>query len=91
MPWGVLALGLSFFFVAAIAFTIRITTIGTDGATMDGRGFAFQPLMTIVTSLGLGPLTERDALMEEVLARALAAVERTEFHAWLDALPRGGV
>jgi len=39
---------------------------------------------------GLGPLTERDALMEEVLARALAAVERTEFHAWLDALPRTG-
>ena len=51
------------------------------------RSFAFQPLMTIVTSLGLGPLTERDALMEAVLARALALIERTAFYDWLDALP----
>jgi hypothetical protein len=42
-PWGVLALGLSFFLLAAIAFTIRIVTIGSDGATTDARSYAFQP------------------------------------------------
>jgi hypothetical protein len=42
--------------------------------------------MTIVTSLGLGPLTENDALMTEVLARALAAVERTDFYGWAERL-----
>jgi hypothetical protein len=47
------------------------------------RAFSFQPLMTIVTALGLGPLTERDAVMHEVLARASAAVERLDFYGWL--------
>ncbi len=42
-PWGVLALGLSFFLIAAVAFTIRIITIGSDGATTDARAYAFQP------------------------------------------------
>jgi hypothetical protein len=43
IPWGVLALGLSFFLIAVIAFTIRIITIGSDGATTDSRFSAFQP------------------------------------------------
>lgn len=43
VPWKVLALGLSFFLLAAIAFTIRIVTIGSDGATTDARAYAFQP------------------------------------------------
>ena len=42
--------------------------------------------MTIVTSLGLGPLTENDTLMTEVLTRAVAAVERTDFQGWLESL-----
>ncbi len=43
IPWGVLALGLSFFLMAAVAFTLRIVTIGSDGATTDARAYAFQP------------------------------------------------
>ena len=41
-PWGVLALGLSFFLIATIAFTVRIITVGSDGATTDARTNAFQ-------------------------------------------------
>ena len=52
------------------------------------RGFSFQTLMTIVVSLGLGPLTEKDHVMEEILRRAVAAVERVDFEGWLNALPR---
>lgn len=60
-------------------------SLGVDEAWAQYRAFSFQPLMTIVTSLGLGPLTESDALMTEVLARALAGVERTDFYGWLAA------
>ncbi len=48
------------------------------------RGFSFQTLMTIVVSLGLGSLTEGDALMEEITRRAVAACERVDFHGWLE-------
>jgi len=61
---------------------------GFAGAWEQYRAFSFQTLMTIVTSLGLGPLTEGDSLMREVLARALDAVERLDFYGWLEALPR---
>jgi hypothetical protein len=47
------------------------------------RAYSFQTLMTIVVSLGLGPLTEKDSLMEEILQRAVAAVERLDFRGWL--------
>ena len=72
----------------AAALRARGVALADDEAWAQYRSFAFQPLMTIVTSLGLGPLTERDALMEAVLARALALIDRTAFHDWLDALPR---
>lgn len=42
-PWGVLALGLSFFVIAVSAFIIRATLIGSDGANTDGRTMAFRP------------------------------------------------
>lgn len=71
----------------AAALRARGVALADDEAWAQYRSFAFQPLMTIVTSLGLGPLTERDALMEAVLARALALIERTAFYDWLDALP----
>ena len=61
-------------------------SLGAEEARAQYRAFSFQPLMTIVTSLGLGPLTENDALMTEVLARALAAVERTDFYGWAERL-----
>jgi aminoglycoside phosphotransferase (APT) family kinase protein len=57
--------------------------LSADEAQQQYRAFSFQTLMTIVTSLGLGPLTENDGLMHEVLARALAAVERLDFYPWL--------
>ena len=47
------------------------------------RAYSFQTLMTIVVSLGLGPLTEKDALMEEILRGSVAAVERVNFAGWL--------
>jgi hypothetical protein len=70
----------------AAALRTRGVALGAEEAWAQYRAFSFQPLMTIVTSLGLGPLTERDALMEEVLARAAAAVERTGFDDWLGTL-----
>lgn len=36
-PWGLLMLGLCFFAIAAVAFIIRATTVGSDGANADGR------------------------------------------------------
>lgn len=48
------------------------------------RAYSFQTLMTIVVSLDLGPLTEKDALMEEITRRAVAACERVDFRGWLE-------
>jgi hypothetical protein len=48
------------------------------------RGFSFQTLMTMVVSIGLGPLTEKDTVMETMLERAVAAIDRLEFSTWLD-------
>jgi aminoglycoside phosphotransferase (APT) family kinase protein len=50
------------------------------------RAFSFQTLMTAVVSRGLGSFTDSDAVMRIMLARAVAAVRRLEFGAWLDAL-----
>ncbi len=65
IPWGVLALGLSFFLLAAIAFTIRIVTIGSDGATTDARAYAFQPNYVEVYAYlnSPGPLLTRDRVI----------------------------
>ncbi len=48
------------------------------------RAYSFQTLMTIVVSLGLGPLTEKDAVMDEITRRAVAACERVNFRGWLE-------
>jgi hypothetical protein len=55
-----------------------------DEAWSQYRGFSFQTLMTHVVSLGLGTLTENDAVVRELLARAVAASERLDFEDWLD-------
>lgn len=65
------------------ALAVQGLHLDAEEAWSQYRAFSFQPLMTIVTSLGLGPLTENDALMKEVLARALAAVDRTDFYGWV--------
>jgi len=53
-------------------------------AWQEYRGFTFHTLMTIVVSIGFGALNEQqDALMREVLRRAVAAVERVDYRGWL--------
>ncbi len=59
-------------------------TLSFDDASEQYRAYSFQTLMTIVVSLGLGPLTEKDLLMEEITRRAVAACERVDFRGWLD-------
>jgi hypothetical protein len=65
IPWGVLALGLFFFLLAASAFTIRIMTIGTDGATTDARARAFRPNFVEVYAYpnSPGPLQSDDRVI----------------------------
>lgn len=61
-------------------------TLPFDDAWAQYRAYSFQTLMTIVVSLGLGTLTEKDSVMEELLARAVAAVDRVDFEGWLNEL-----
>jgi len=49
------------------------------------RSFTFHTLMTIVVSIGFGALNEeQDQLMIEMLRRAVAAVQRTDYAGWLE-------
>jgi hypothetical protein len=57
-----------------------------DEAFFQYRAFSFQTLSTAVVALGLGPLTERNATVDTVLRRSVAAAERLEFAALLEAL-----
>ncbi len=51
----------------------------------DYRGFTYHTLMTIVVSIGFGALNdEHGSYMKEVLRRAVAAVERVDYAAWLE-------
>lgn len=61
-------------------------TLSFDDAWAQYRAYSFQTLMTIVVSLGLGTLTEKDAVMEVLLERAVAAVDRVDFAGWLEGL-----
>jgi hypothetical protein len=67
-----------------------LATHGVDLSFEEGweqyRALSFQTWMTIVVSLGLGALTEKDALMKEILSRSIAAIRRLRFAEWLDAL-----
>lgn len=48
------------------------------------RSFTFHTLMTIVVSVGFGALNEEQAvLMDEILARSVAAVQRVDYPGWL--------
>ena len=48
------------------------------------RSFTYHTLMTIVVSIGFGALNEeQDALMTEILARAVAAIQRVDYPGWL--------
>jgi len=61
-------------------------TLGFEDAWEQYRAYSFQTFMTIVVSIGLGAMTERLDVMEEILARSIAAIERLQFGEWLDGL-----
>ena len=59
-------------------------------AWRDYRSLSYHALMTMVVSIGLGALNEeQDALMAEILRRAVAAIERLDYPGWLDAYLAG--
>jgi aminoglycoside phosphotransferase (APT) family kinase protein len=61
-----------------------------ERAWRDYRSLSYHALMTMVVSIGLGALNEeQDALMAEILRRAVAAVERLDYPGWLDAYLNG--
>lgn len=60
------------------------TAIDPEQTWQDYRSFSYHTLMTIVVSIGFGALNEeQDSLMQEILNRALAAVERVDYAGWL--------
>ena len=68
-----------------------------DNTWQQYRSFSYHTLMTIVVSIGFGALNEeQNALMAEILDRAVAAVQRLDYAGWLDEfsgkspLPPGG-
>ncbi len=49
------------------------------------RSFTFHTLMTIIVSIGYGAMSaEQATLMEQILHRTVAAVERVDYAGWLD-------
>ncbi len=61
------------------------TAVDFDTSWQQYRGFSYHTLMTIVVSIGFGALNEeQNALMEEILKRAVAAVQRVDYAGWLD-------
>lgn len=62
------------------------TDIDFDQTWQEYRSFSYHTLMTIVVSIGFGALNEeQDVLMEEILSRAIAAVQRVDYAGWLEA------
>jgi hypothetical protein len=61
-------------------------TLGEEEAWAQYRAYAFQTLMTSVVSLGLGTMTDMDEVLEVILARSVAAIQRTDFAGWLETL-----
>jgi hypothetical protein len=58
--------------------------IDAEVAWQEYRSFSFHTLFTIVVSIGFGALNEeQDALMEEILRRSIATVQRTGYADWL--------
>ena len=60
--------------------------IDFEATWQEYRGFTYHTLMTIVVSIGFGALNDEQAvLMEEILRRAVAAIERVDYAGWLEA------
>ncbi len=49
------------------------------------RAYSFQTFLTIVVSIGSGSMVGMDWVMEEILARSIAAIERLHFAEWAEA------
>jgi hypothetical protein len=64
----------------------RGVTLDPEEARSRYRAFSFQTLMTAVVACGLGSLTERDATVEAILRRSVAAMRRLDFGGWLGTL-----
>lgn len=60
-------------------------TLSVEDAWQQYRSFTFHTLMTMVVSIGFAAMSEeQDALMAEILKRAVAACERADYSQWLD-------
>ncbi|MFT6276970.1 MAG: hypothetical protein ACJAZ0_003081 [Halioglobus sp.] len=60
------------------------TAIDSEKTWQDYRSFTFHTLMTIIVAIGFGALNdEQDALMTEILHRAVAATTRVDYAEWL--------
>ena len=61
------------------------TPVDAEQIWQEYRSFTYHTLMTIVVSIGFGALNdEQDELMNEVLKRSVAAVERVDYAGWLE-------
>jgi len=60
--------------------------LAPEAARAQYRALSLQTLVVALVSLGLGSLTEREETVRTVLARSVAAIERLDVGAWLDAL-----
>ena len=66
------------------------TAIDPEQAWQEYRSFTFHTLMTIVVAIGFAALNEeQDALMVEILRRAVAAVQRVDYPGWLQSFLSG--
>ena len=72
------------YYVAELAE--RGVALDPEDARDQSGAFSFQTLMVAVTSIGLGSLTERDAMVRTVLQRSVAAIDRLGFADWLEEL-----
>lgn len=66
------------------------TPIDLEQTWQEYRSFTFHILMTMVVSIGFGALNEeQDTLMAEILARAVAAIQRVDYPGWLEGYLQG--
>lgn len=66
------------------------TAIDPDQTWDEYRSFTYHTLMTIVVSIGFGALNEeQNALMKEMLRRAVSGIQRVDYPAWLAEFTKG--
>jgi aminoglycoside phosphotransferase (APT) family kinase protein len=75
--------GLVLYYLAELAE--QGVSLAFDEAWEQYRAYSFQTFITIVVSLGSGSMLGMDEVMQEILARCIAAMERLDFAGWADA------